>query len=223
MSEIPCSVCSLADVATLREELVSCVQGLFSKGFMSSGGGNHSIRIPGTDKILITPSGYPRSHLKPDDIIIIDSKGKLIEGSLRPTIEVPFHTEIYKKRLDINAVCHTHSSYSQALAISAKLEATKVDGIYALEVTSDFSLPRALGKWLPVLEYRQLGSRSLAKLVGEMCVFDSNSLKPAGSILLLNHGVIGAGRCIHEARFMVELLEEWARCQVVTKVFAAKN
>jgi len=216
-------VCSLADVARLREELVSCVKGLFSKGFMSSGGGNHSIRIPGTDKILITPSGYPRSHLKPEDIITIDLKGELIEGSLRPTIEVPFHTEIYRKRPDINAACHTHSSYTQALAISAKLEPTKVKGIYALDVPSDLSLPRALGKWLPLLEYRQLGSRSLAKLVGEICVFDSNSLKPSGSMVLLNHGVIGIGRCIHEARFMVELLEEWARCQVVAKVFAAKN
>lgn len=213
-----CSYCEFADVTALKEELARCVRGLFSNGLVSSGGGNHSIRIPPMNNnhhVLITPSGYPRSHLKADDIITIDLDGNMIEGSLRPTIEVPFHTEIYRK-CEAGAVCHTHSPYTQSLALSAMLRPTSTKGISTIETSEP--LPKALKGNLSVLEYRQLGSRALANIVGEACGNFANENGLGGAIILLNHGIIGLGKCIHEAKFMVEVIEEWSRCQLVGKI-----
>ncbi|MCS6767725.1 MAG: class II aldolase/adducin family protein [Candidatus Nitrosocaldus sp.] len=203
--------CSVGDEEYVKRELVSCVRTLFSKGYVSSGGGNHSVRL--RDGIWITPSGYPRSHLTVDDLVLIDSRGCVLRGDLRPSIEVPFHTEIYRVRCDINAVSHAHSPYSHALIQT--LELAEVDGhggVFRLDDRVEQMLPLRIPDTLNllILEYRQLGSRALARLVGEAFSMHANM------VVLLDHGVIGVGKCIHEAMLYVQLLEEWARCVTVS-------
>ncbi len=190
----------------MKDELVSCVKTLFAKGYVSSGGGNHSFRY--NNLIWITPSGYPRSHLRSKDLVLIDIDGRVIEGDLKPSIEVPFHTEIYKVRSDINAVSHTHSPYSHAM-VQASILIERDEGIF--DIKEQKFIPRILGN-IPVLEYRQLGSRALARLVGKASI-DSKVM------ILLDHGVIGIGKCIHEAVFYIQLLEESARCMLVEDIF----
>jgi L-fuculose-phosphate aldolase len=177
----------------IKTELVRCVKTLFSKGYVSSGGGNHSIRLrdEGDYMIWITPSGYPRSHLTVDDLVLIDKDGNLLRGDLRPSIETPFHTEIYRVRSDLNGVSHAHSPYSHALIQTLRIR-KEYEGIYRIDDELPIDVPEALGD-VPVLEYRQLGSRALARLVG-----DALRLKPNTRIMvLLDH--IGVGSCIHEA------------------------
>lgn len=208
-----CKACSVYNENFFKQELVSCVRTFFSKGMVSVGGGNHSFRSDRAERIWITPSGYPRSHLVPDDLLLIDLDGNVVHGSLRPTIEMPFHTEVYKVRPDINAVCHIHNPYTQGFFLASKLAPTDIDGIYTLADKPPIEFPKVLGS--PVaIEYRQLGSKALGRAVGMACRLEP---KPAGVIILLNHGAIGIGRCIHEARFQVDLLEEWARCLAVLK------
>lgn len=182
---------------------------------VSVGGGNHSFRSEHPERVWITPSGYPRSHLTPDDLLLIDLEGNVLHGNLRPTIEVPFHTEIYKVRQDINAVCHIHNPYTQGFFISQKLVQTDIKGIYTLADNPPIEFPKPIGAKPAIIEYRQLGSEALGRVVGEACRLDP--LIPVGVMVLLNHGVIGIGRCIHEARFLVDLFEEWARCLAVFK------
>jgi L-fuculose-phosphate aldolase len=196
----------------IKAELVRCVKTLFSKGYVSSGGGNHSIRIKhGEDHMIwITPSGYPRSHLTVDDLVLIDKNGNVLRGDLRPSIETPFHTEIYRVRSDVNGVSHAHSPYSHAVIQTLRIK-EEYEGIYSIDDELPIDVPEVIGD-VPVLEYRQLGSRALARLVG-----DTLMLKPNTKIMvLLDHGVIGVGACIHEAMMYVQLLEEWARCVVVS-------
>lgn len=212
--QMSCNLCSRYNEDLFKHELVSCVRMFFSKSMVSVGGGNHSFRSDKKDRIWITPSGYPRSHLEPDDLLLIDLDGKVICGNLRPTIEAPFHTEIYRVRPDINAVCHTHNPYTQGFFLASKLVPTAVGGVYALADKPPIEFPKILGEMI-VIEYRQLGSRVLGKAVGAACQLEA--LMPAGVIILLNHGVIGIGRCIHEARFQVDLLEEWAKALAVFK------
>lgn len=185
---------------------------------VSVGGGNHSFRSERAERIWITPSGYPRSHLTPDDLLLIDLEGNVLCGGLRPTIEVPFHTEIYKVRPDINAVCHTHNPYTQGFFLSSKLTQTELEGIYTLAEDPLIEFPKPINTKLPIIEYRQLGSKALGRVVGKACHLDP--LMPIGVMILLNHGIIGIGRCIHEARFLVDLIEEWARCLVVLKAMS---
>jgi L-fuculose-phosphate aldolase len=179
---------------------------------VSVGGGNHSFRSDDARKIWITPSGYPRSHLAPDDLILIDLNGNVVQGNLRPSIEVPFHTEIYKARPEVNAVCHTHNPYTQGFILSARLKSLG-DGISTLSESPFIDFPKTLGDFPLIIHYQQLGSRSLGNSVATAC--RNNLPHPCGIVVLLNHGVIGIGKCIHEAKFAVDLIEEWARCLAI--------
>ncbi|MGD1835190.1 MAG: class II aldolase/adducin family protein [Nitrososphaeraceae archaeon] len=208
--------------------MVRSVRSFYLNGLVSVGGGNHSFRGTIKNQIWITPSGYPRSHLREDDLILIDLEGNIISGNLRPTIEVPFHTEIYKNRSDINAICHVHNPYTMGFYLSSELSNTKYDGIFTLKESSSIKLPTFIGNPL-IIEYKQLGSKALGNIVG--MASNIRKLESPSSfsnvecgqyttnvIILLNHGIIGIGRCIHEARFLVELFEEWAKCIMVKKM-----
>ena len=211
-----CNVCQTYNEDMFKNELINSIKFFFSNGMVSVGGGNHSFRAELKNHIWITPSGYPRSHITSDDLLLIDLDGNVLKGNLKPTIEVPFHTEIYKNRPDINAVCHVHNPYTSGYFLSSKLVNLDNEGIWTLAETPSISSPKVLSDKPLVLGYKQLGSRGLGNLVGKASKFDSEI--PLGIIILLNHGVIGIGRCIHEAKFVVNLCEEWAKCLVVKKL-----
>lgn len=232
-----CRTCQSSE-EQLKIELAACVRGLFHKGLVSSGGGNHSSRMPGSNQVWITPSGYPRSHTKPEDLVKIDLDGNILEGSLRPSIEVPFHTEIYKRRPDVNAVVHTHSPYTQGVVLGGFLGPTKereADSLTVHVFDQDPKIPLAHGEGalilgdIPILRlpeelgevalqpYLNPGAMELARRVGETSV--GKPLRPIRVIILINHGVIGIGGCIHEARAFVEIMEEWARFLTVSRIF----
>lgn len=211
-----CDICKVYDEHIFKNELISAIKYFFSHGLVSVGGGNHSFRSKLDNQIWITPSGYPRSHITSDDLLLIDLDGNVLKGNLKPTIEVPFHTEIYKNRSDINAVCHVHNPYTSGYFLSSKLVNIDNEGIWTLAETPSIAFPKVLHDKPLVIEYKQLGSKGLGNLVGKASKFDC--VVPFGIIILLNHGVIGVGRCIHEAKFVVDLCEEWAKCLVVKKL-----
>src|SRR5208337_5392435 len=72
--------------------------------------GNLSARLPQSNRIIISPSGFDKGALKPKDLVIVNLKGELLEGKLRPSTETPMHCAIYRKRPELNAVVHAHSS-----------------------------------------------------------------------------------------------------------------
>ena len=211
-----CDICQVYDEHILKNELISAIKYFFSYGLVSVGGGNHSFRSQLDNQIWITPSGYPRSHITSDDLLLIDLDGNVLKGNLKPTIEVPFHTEVYKNRSDINAVCHVHNPYTSGYFLSSKLVNIDNEGIWTLAESPSIGFPKVLHGTPLVVEYKQLGSKGLGNLVGKASKFDS--VVPFGTIILLNHGVIGLGRCIHEAKFVVDLCEEWAKCLAVKKL-----
>jgi L-ribulose-5-phosphate 4-epimerase len=66
--------------------------------------------------MAIKPSGVSYEELMPDDIVIVDLEGKVIEGTLAPSSDTPAHLEIYKGFDEISAVAHTHSEYATIFA-----------------------------------------------------------------------------------------------------------
>ncbi|OQA03116.1 MAG: L-ribulose-5-phosphate 4-epimerase [Planctomycetes bacterium ADurb.Bin401] len=65
-----------------------------------------------TDVVAIKPSGIDYRDLTPDKIVLLDLKGNIIEGKLKPSSDTPTHLEIYKNFPQIGGVCHTHSTYA---------------------------------------------------------------------------------------------------------------
>ncbi|MBN2279604.1 MAG: L-ribulose-5-phosphate 4-epimerase AraD [Candidatus Marinimicrobia bacterium] len=71
--------------------------------------------------IAIKPSGISYDDFRPDDVVLVDLDGKVIDGQLNPSSDTPTHLELYKNFPEIGGVCHTHSPYATMWA-QAKME-----------------------------------------------------------------------------------------------------
>jgi len=69
-----------------------------------------------TGLFAIKPSGVDYEKLTPDDMVICDLNGNVVEGDLRPSTDMPTHMRLYQKYPEIGGVVHTHSSWAVAWA-----------------------------------------------------------------------------------------------------------
>jgi len=66
--------------------------------------------------LAIKPSGVPYEDLKPEDIVLVDLEGRVVEGSLNPSSDMPTHVELYKAFPEIGGIAHSHSEYATMFA-----------------------------------------------------------------------------------------------------------
>jgi L-ribulose-5-phosphate 4-epimerase len=66
--------------------------------------------------LAIKPSGVPYEEMKPEDIVLVDLEGRVVEGGLHPSSDTPTHVELYKAFPEIGGVAHTHSEYATMFA-----------------------------------------------------------------------------------------------------------
>jgi L-ribulose-5-phosphate 4-epimerase len=140
---------------TLREQVLEANLELVRRGLVLYTFGN----VSGIDRseglVAIKPSGVPYEELTPAHIVISDLSGKIVEGELRPSSDLPTHIELYKHFPNIGGVAHTHSEFGTAWAqaerpipcfgtthadsfhgpvpVTAKLSAQQIAGDYELE------------------------------------------------------------------------------------------
>ncbi len=103
----------------IREEIIKISLKLVENNLIRLSAGNVSVRLS-KNKMAITPSSMQYSQIKPEDIVITDMNGKVIEGRRKPSSENLLHAEIYKTRPEINAVIHSHSIYAITLSVLNK-------------------------------------------------------------------------------------------------------
>jgi L-fuculose-phosphate aldolase len=187
------------DESEIREQLVKCMKTLHGRGLITGIGGNASIRMEGANEILITPSALYKGELKPDDIVKIDLEGNVLDGVFKPSMEWHFHAAIYNRRLDVNAVIHTHSPMTTGLALAGK----KIEPI-----TLESAVMLAD---VPILEFRYPGTKELGEIV-------ANNIMGHRAVIMQNHGVIAVGYDLIEALTTIEVLEE-----ISTMTFVASH
>lgn len=98
----------------LKKKVYEANMMLYRYGLVPLTWGNVSARID--DYIIIKPSGVEYDKMSPDDMVVIDLYGKVINGILRPSSDTKTHIEIYKSCSKISSVCHTHSKYATSFA-----------------------------------------------------------------------------------------------------------
>lgn len=69
--------------------------------------------------------------MTPDDMVVVDSEGKIIEGDRGPSSDTASHLYVYRRRDDIRSIVHTHSTFATAWA------ATGQDIPYSLAAVAD--------------------------------------------------------------------------------------
>jgi L-ribulose-5-phosphate 4-epimerase len=143
--------------------------------------GNLSARLPGSSRILVTPSGLPKGSLKPDDLVVVDLHGGKIEGRLRPSIETPMHCSIYRRREDVNGIIHTHSPMCMAYAITNKeIQATTIE------------LAGVSGGRVPVARYVTPATEELGEVTVEALGFSN-------AVIMQSHGLVSVGGTLRDA------------------------
>ena len=100
-----------ADVQRYREQIAACTRLLVMQEIIDFSG-HLSVRIPGTDHVLIQPRDTSRAALTADDVLVVDLDNKVLEGEGPAPSETALHTCVYRARPDAVAVCHGHPTYS---------------------------------------------------------------------------------------------------------------
>jgi L-fuculose-phosphate aldolase len=172
-------------------------------GLTTSVSGNHSIRFRNR-WMWITPSGIPRYKMHPNHLVKVHTKTGKIFGNIRPSIELNLHRNIYNKRIDVNAIVHTHSPFTIGISISSKgfrhvIEEAKI----------------VVGHPV-IISNKPSGSKDLAESVSEAFQKEGATTR---AVVIKNHGVVAVGKDIHQARAVVESLEEWAKIFAISEVF----
>jgi len=104
----------------LREAVLEANLDLVRYGLVVSTFGNAS-GVSREDRLLvIKPSGVPYDTMKPEHLVVTDLQGKVVEGSLRPSSDLPTHAALYRAFPAIGGVAHTHSEYATSWAQARK-------------------------------------------------------------------------------------------------------
>jgi L-ribulose-5-phosphate 4-epimerase len=102
----------------LREQVLDANLELVRRGLVLYTFGNASGISREEGLVVIKPSGVPYETMKPEDLVIVDLGGKIVEGDLRPSSDLPTHLALYASFSSIGGVAHTHSraatSWAQA-------------------------------------------------------------------------------------------------------------
>jgi L-ribulose-5-phosphate 4-epimerase len=103
-------------LGNLREEVLEANLELVRRGLVLSTFGNASGVAREEGLIVIKPSGVPYEGMRPADLVVTDLQGKVVEGTLRPSSDLPTHAALYRAFPSIGGIAHTHSEYATAWA-----------------------------------------------------------------------------------------------------------
>ena len=104
----------------LKEKVLEANIQLVDYGLVTLTWGNVSAIDRSEGIVVIKPSGISYDNMKADDMVVIDMKGKTVEGKFRPSSDTPTHLELYKAFPSIGGITHTHSVYATMFAQAHK-------------------------------------------------------------------------------------------------------
>ncbi len=177
-----------------KEKVLEYSQMLARKGYLIGSGGNVSVRIEDENALAITPSGREYGGLTADDICVFDFEQRSIEGTLRPSIETGMHIAVYRGRLDVNAVVHTHQPYASIFAVINR----PIPALFDEQVVE-------LGDRVVIVPYGLSGSVDLHENIAAHLDNQCNAY------IMQNHGALCLGVDIAQAARNAEILEKCAR------------
>ncbi len=189
---------SLAETGTVqavREDVAQLHAELVRYGLVVWTAGNVSARVPGNDLMVIKPSGVSYDDLRPDNMIVCDLDGAVIDGGQSPSSDTAAHAYVYRHMPEVGGVVHTHSPY--AVAWAAQAEPVPC----VLTAMAD-----EFGGEIPVGPFALIGSDDIGQgIVSTLC----GSRSPA--VLMANHGPFTIGRTARDAVKAAVMCEDVCR------------
>ncbi|HZB95132.1 MAG TPA: L-ribulose-5-phosphate 4-epimerase [Herpetosiphonaceae bacterium] len=177
----------------LKEQLWKLHLELPKNGLVKWTGGNVSARDPESGLVVIKPSGVLYEDLRPEDHVVLDLQGKVVEGKLKPSSDTASHLYIYRQRPDVNGVVHTHSGYATAFAALGR-----PIPVYLTAMADEFGGP------IPCAGFALIGGEEIGRQVVE-------HIGNSPAVLLKNHGVFTIGPNARAAVKAAVMTEDVAR------------
>ena len=187
------------DAQTARAALVSCGRRLDVLGFAPATDGNVSARL-GSASLLVTPAGREKESLAPEELLVVDLEGRVLEGAGRPSTEMPMHLLCYRRRRDVGGIVHAHPPVATAFAVAG----VPLDAPIMPETVL------TVGP-VPLVPYAAPGTEELARAL-EPWVDDHDAF------LLASHGVLTLGRDVREALHRMERVEHLAKVTLAARL-----
>lgn len=177
----------------LRVEICRLHAELSRNNLVTWTSGNVSGRDPGSGLVVIKPSGVAYDHLTPENMVVVDLDGKVVEGELKPSSDTFAHVYVYRHRPDVNGVVHTHSTYATAWAAVGR-----PIPVVLTAISDEFGGP------IPVGAYAKIGGDEIGREI-------LRSIGSSPAILMKNHGVFTIGKTPEAAVKAAVMVEDVAR------------
>lgn len=182
-----------------RRDICEVGRWIYDRGYVAATDGNISVRLD-SRRILTSPTCLNKGMMTPGDLVIIDYDGVKLSGSRKPSSEMGMHLLIYRRRPDVNAICHAHPPTATGYAAA---------GI-PLNRAILAELVVALG-CVPLARYGTPGTPELAAAIEPL-------VENHDAMLLANHGVVAYGHDLLTAFFRLDTVEHSARIGLVTRM-----
>jgi L-fuculose-phosphate aldolase len=181
-----------------RQLIVEYGRKLVRTGLVTGTSGNLSVCDPEKTRAAISPTGVSYDEMTPQDVVVVDLEGEIVDGELKPTSEIAFHLALLNLRPDILAVVHTHSSFATTVAcLGWELPAIHYHVGFA-------------GVSIPCAPYATYGTQELSDSI-------CSTIGERNAVLLANHGVVTVGRTLERAFVAAEQVEYVSRLYLQAK------
>jgi len=177
---------------------------LYERGLVAGPDGNVSVRLP-DGSIVVTPSGMSKVDVTPDDLVLVDREGRVLDGKGNPSSELRMHLRIYERRADVSAVVHAHPPTATGFAVAGESFMAPVLPEVILQMGE-----------VPIVRYATPGTAELADS------FDPY-LARHDAFLMANHGATTVGPTLEVAHQRMESLEHAARIILAARMLGRVN
>ena len=181
-----------------RKEIVEYGKKLVTSGLTKGTGGNLSIYNRQEGLMAISPSGIDYFEIRPEDVVVLDLDGNIVDGDKKPSSELDMHRIFYKNREDIDAIIHTHTIYATTLSC---LNITLPPVHYMVALA---------GLDVKCAKYATFGTEELARKAFE-------AMKDRYAVLLANHGLLAGAKDLANAFNITEEIEYCAELYIKAK------
>ena len=196
----------------LKKDVYEANMELPRRGLITYTWGNVSGRDAETGYFVIKPSGVDYDKLTPDDMVVVDLEGNVIEGKYKPSSDTPTHIELYKKYAQLGGIVHTHSPEATSWA-----QAGRSIPLYGTTHADYFYGPIPCARSLTKEEIEGEYEKNTGLVIIE--TFEEQGINPVYTpgVLCCNHGPFTWGKDAAEAVHNAVVLEEVAKMATKTE------
>jgi L-ribulose-5-phosphate 4-epimerase len=182
-------------ITQLRREVCALHEQLTRYQLVVWTAGNVSARVPGHELLVIKPSGVSYDDLTPDNMVVCDLDGRVVEGEHAPSSDTEAQAYVYRELPHVGGVVHTHSTYATAWAARGE----PVPSVLTMGADE-------FGGEIPVGPFATIGDDSIGRGIVDTL---RGSRSPA--VLMQNHGVFTIGPTAKAAVKAAVMCEDVAR------------